>query len=152
MSFHNLLMLFQTHFIKNIFNFIHLILNHIIQNLFLINLLNFYILLYIFYISSKLKDGDLNNSTDNSSSGSKEHEVRIYRFWSYDPVNQIPNETAYYVKICSIVNYNNPVFVKSSVDRKGLPFLMKRNRENNNQNLPANYLINSEYFVYFLIN
>ncbi len=92
----------------------------------------------IFYISSKLKD------TDNSTNDSKEHEVRIYRFWSYDPINQIPNETGYYVKICSIVNYNNPVFVKSSVDRKGLPFLMKRNRDNNNQNLPANYLLNSE--------
>lgn len=101
----------------------------------------------IFYISSTIKDIDLNNSTDNSSNESKEHEVRIYRFWSYDPINQIPNESGYYVKICSIVNYNNPVFVKSSVDRKGLPFLMKRNRENNLQNLPANYLLNSEYFI-----
>ncbi len=111
----------------------------------------------IFYISSTIKEFDIsddpntnnddtkNNNNNNNNNVNKEHEIRIYRFWSFDPVNQIPNETCYYVKICSIVNYNNPVFVKGPVDRRGLPFLKKKYPRDNTQNYrSANYLVNSE--------
>ena len=40
----------------------------------------------------------------------KEFIVRLYRFWSYEPTNDIPNESAYYLKMMQIINYNNPIF------------------------------------------
>jgi hypothetical protein len=39
------------------------------------------------------------------------HQVRIYRFWAYDPANHVPVESNYFLKMIQIINYNNPVCV-----------------------------------------
>ena len=84
----------------------------------------------IFYIN-------LLNTSDEIEN--KEHEVRIYRFWSFDPTNHIPNESSYFIKMIQIINYNNPLFTKVSK--------VSRNNESypkNNFHDIASYVLHSE--------
>ncbi len=99
----------------------------------------------IFYVSL-VAASDRNANETTTSNDDNEHEVRIYRFWSYDPPNQLPTETSYYVKVVSIINYNNPVFVKNPTRRnKVVPFLnIKLPSPDPPKTQVTNYLINSE--------
>ncbi len=55
------------------------------------------------------------NSTAQTEDGAiqKEFIVRLYKFWAFDAINDIPNESAYYLKMLQIINYNNPIFTGS---------------------------------------
>lgn len=50
------------------------------------------------------------------------HVVRIYRFWAYDSANNLPIESAYFIKMMRAINFHNPVFKKASkFNRIGYP-------------------------------
>lgn len=72
----------------------------------------------------------------------KEHEVRIYRFWAFDTTNNVPFESAYFLKMVQIINFNNPVLTKSTklhaFPRKSDPY------PKDNFGQIADYLIHSE--------
>jgi hypothetical protein len=76
-----------------------------------------------------------------------DHEVKIYRFWSYDLTNGIPSETVYFLKMTNIINFTNPVFYKnkfaSSSNATRKPDYPVDNRESDRI---ANYLLHSEKF------
>lgn len=81
--------------------------------------------------------------TSKESENNKEHEVRIYRFWSYDPLNDVPNESAYFLKMLQIINFNNPVYSLSASKftafaRKNEPY------PKDSFDRIANYIIHSE--------
>ena len=82
------------------------------------------------------------------SSHQDEHQVRIYRFWSFDPLNNIPNETSYFVKLINIINYNNPVYSKSRFNEKFGPIRKDPYPRENKSNI-ANYLMHSEYVEFY---
>ncbi|CAF0939077.1 unnamed protein product [Brachionus calyciflorus] len=88
----------------------------------------------IFYLS-------LLNTKDNTDD--KEHEVRIYRFWSYDSETNLPTESAYFVKLIQIINFNNPQLIKPQQNR----FNRRRRKDlypKDNFNDLTNYVIHSE--------
>lgn len=81
-------------------------------------------------------------SSDQTVSGeNQEHEVRIYRFWAYDPSNDMPQETVYFLKMTQIMNVNN------SSQQPRLPGFTRRNQlyPKDGFNNMANYLIHSGY-------
>ena len=88
----------------------------------------------IFYLSL------LNTSDKNED---KEHEVRIYRFWSYDTNSNLANESAYYVKMIQIINFNNPQLNKPQQNK----FNRRRKKDlypKDNFNDLTNYVVHSE--------
>jgi hypothetical protein len=66
------------------------------------------------------------------------HLVNIYRFWSFDPVNNIPNE-AYFSKLTNLINTRNPAFFNVTFISFQRP---KYHKELNNV---GNYLIHSRF-------
>lgn len=72
-----------------------------------------------FHISSKSQP-----TTEIKDSGTKstDHIVRVYRFWAYDSANDIPIESAYFIKMLRTINFHNPVFNKlTKFNRIGYP-------------------------------
>lgn len=67
------------------------------------------------------------------------HLVNVYRFWSYDSTNSIPNDTAYFSKLTNIINIRNPAFFNVTYISFQSP---KYHVEMKNI---ANYLIYSRY-------
>jgi hypothetical protein len=72
-------------------------------------------------------------------------EIKIYRFWSFDLANNVPNETPYFLKVINIINASNPVFYKNKFAkinqnerRTAYPV------DNKDSNKIANYIIHSE--------
>ena len=46
----------------------------------------------------------------------------MYRFWAYDSANDIPIESAYFIKMLRTINFHNPVFNKlTKFNRIGYP-------------------------------
>lgn len=72
-----------------------------------------------------------------SNETDKAHDVRIYRFWGYDKVNDIPCESAYFIKMLRTINFFNPIYKKVS------KFGQIGNYPKNQMDV-ANYLIHSE--------
>ena len=66
------------------------------------------------------------------------HLVNIYRFWSFDPVNNVPNE-AYFSKMTYLINTRNPAFFNVTLASFQRP---KYHKELNNI---GNYLIHSRF-------
>ena len=66
------------------------------------------------------------------------HLVNIYRFWSFDPVNNIPNED-YFSKMTNLINARNPGFFNVTLVSFQRP---KYHKEINNI---GNYLIHSRF-------
>jgi hypothetical protein len=91
----------------------------------------------IFYISS------LNNESNNDRN--EEHEVRIYRFWAFDPFNQIPHETSYFFKFLNIINFNNPLYSKMNSKYGG--FMRKRDAYPKNSQNVSRYALHAEYAI-----
>ena len=77
----------------------------------------------------------------------KEFIVRLYKFWAFDPNNDIPNESAYYLKMLQIINYNNPIFTGLVNKFSNKNDVYPREHLDN----MSNYLIESK-FVYFLFS
>lgn len=73
----------------------------------------------------------------------KELEVRIYRFWTFDAESNLPNNSALYVKLIQIINFNNPQLAKPSQNKFNL--WRKRDYPKDNFNDLTNYVIHSEY-------
>lgn len=66
------------------------------------------------------------------------HEVKIYRYWAYDPSNNIPTESSYFFKMIQIINFNNSLFTKPSKFES-----TKKSDYPTNLNV-SNYVINSK--------
>jgi hypothetical protein len=62
----------------------------------------------IFYLSLITPD-ESDRQESNTSKTNNEHQLRIYRFWTYDLSNDLPLESAYFLKMIQIINFNNPV-------------------------------------------
>ena len=67
------------------------------------------------------------------------HQVRIYRYWAYDPANNIPTESNYFLKMIQIINYNNPVCVGDKKFFKTQPY-----PQEDYSDAVANYVLYSE--------
>lgn len=54
-----------------------------------------------FFLNNLLQTDEIKSSINH------EIEVRIYRFWAFDPKNDLPLETVYFLKMIQIINANN---------------------------------------------
>lgn len=86
------------------------------------------------------------SSFKESLNESNEITVRLYRFWSFDPSNDIPNESAYYLKMIQIINFNNPIYTKT--DNR---IISQRNNVYPRSSNVSNYLLESKYNFYPII-
>lgn len=86
------------------------------------------------------------SSFKKSLNESNEITVRLYRFWSFDPSNDIPNESAYYLKMIQIINFNNPIYSKT--DNR---IISHRNNVYPRSSNVSNYLLESKYNFYAII-
>lgn len=89
-----------------------------------------------FFISEASNPNNNNNNSD-------EHEVRIYRFWAYDPINGLPQETAYFMKMTQIINVNN----SSQASRNSLAARRNQLYPRDGYNNMANYLLHSGFAI-----
>lgn len=91
-----------------------------------------------FYISPIVSSS---NNSKETPEENKEHQVRIYRFWAYDEKNDLPLESAYFLKMIQIINFNNPVHNND----KFMAFARKSERyPKDGYNSISNYLFHSE--------
>ena len=75
-----------------------------------------------------------------------DHEVKIFRFWAYDPKNNVPCETVYFLKMVQIVNFNNPAFTKLPIQNTKFAQLNLRDGRyprDSHANI-SNYLLHSK--------
>ena len=79
-------------------------------------------------------------STAENSKLSDKHTVKIYRFWSYDTVNN-PSETAIFLKFINTINKYNPGGQKK-LDRKRKG--KKETKKDDDNKKMSNYLIHSK--------
>ena len=77
----------------------------------------------------------------NAKTGIRSLDVKIYRFWSYDLANNVPNETAYFLKMANIINAGNPIFYKNKYGNLRKPAYPIDNADSHNI---ANYIMHSE--------
>lgn len=83
------------------------------------------------------------SATAGQSPEQQEHEVRIYRFWAYDPCNELPQESAYFLKMIQIINMNN---MNNSPRNNPFSVLARKNQRypRDGFNNISNYLLHSE--------
>lgn len=70
----------------------------------------------VFHISST-------KSTENEQNKTTNHVIRVYKYWAYDPINNIPIESAFFIKMIRTINFFNPVYKKlnNRFNRIGYP-------------------------------
>ncbi len=83
------------------------------------------------------------NSRKNEDKEKPRHELRLYCFWSFDPENNIPNETAYFFKMIKVINENNPKVLQMLANNKHLKN-KKIFKNIANMDAISNYIIHSE--------
>ena len=83
------------------------------------------------------------NSSKVNEKEKPRHEVRLYCFWSFNSVTNIPNETAFYFKMIKTICENNPKVETMVANNK---YLRDKKFFKNLANMDAisNYIIHSE--------
>ncbi len=92
----------------------------------------------IYHISKSKLNEDKEENSDK-----QHHEVRIYRFWSYDSINNIPIESGYFIKMLRTINFYNPIHKKTTSFSR----FRKDGSYPKEETTVANYILHSESLI-----